>query len=177
MNPLLALIDLIFRLASLLFLIRFLLQVSNADYYNQLSQAIIKATDKIANPFRRILRPYKNLDLASLTLAYVFSLGFFVMLSLVANTNIELPNLLLIALARSVEILLGFYWWSILITIVSSFFVQQGIHPAIALLQDLVEPILAPARRLIPALGPIDLSPIFVLFTLSFLQNAIRQII
>ena len=99
------------------------------------------------------------------------------MLSLVTNTNIDLPNLLLIALARSVEILLGFYWWSILITIVSSFFVQQGIHPAVALLQDLVEPILAPARRLIPALGPIDLSPILVLFTLSFLQNAVRQII
>ena len=177
MNALLALIDLIFRLASLLFLIRFLLQASNADYYNQLSQAIIKATDKIANPFRGILKPYKNLDLASITLAYLFSFGFFVILSFVTNTSIGLPNLFLISLARGVEILLGFYWWSILITIISSFFIQQSLHPAIALLQDLVEPILAPARRLIPALGPIDLSPILVLFTLSFLQNAVRQIL
>ena len=177
MNGLIALIDLIFRLASLLFLIRFLLQASNADYYNQLSQAIIKATDKVANPFRQILRPYKNLDLASIAIAYLFSLGFFVVLSLMTNTSMDLLNLLLISLARAADILLGFYWWSILITIISSFFMQQGINPAIALLQDLVEPILTPARRVVPALGPIDLSPILVLFTLTFLQNAVRQVI
>ena len=177
MNGLTALIDLIFRLASLLFLIRFLLQASNADYYNQLSQAIIKATDKIANPVRQILKPYKNLDLASIAIAYLFSLGFFVLLSLITNTSMDLPNLLLISLARAADILLGFYWWSILITIISSFFMQQGINPAIALLQDLVEPILTPARRLVPALGPIDFSPILVLFTLTFLQNAVKQVI
>ena len=177
MNGLTALIDLIFRLASLLFLIRFLLQASNADYYNQLSQAIIKATDKIANPVRQILKPYKNLDLASIAIAYLFSLGFFVLLSLITNTSMDLPNLLLISLARAADILLGFYWWSILITIISSFFMQQGINSAIALLQDLVEPILTPARRLVPALGPIDFSPILVLFTLTFLQNAVKQVI
>lgn len=177
MNGLIALIDLIFRLASLLFLIRFLLQASNADYYNQLSQAIVKVTDKIANPIRQILRPYKNLDLASITIAYLFSFGFFVLLSLMTNTSMDLPNLLLISLARAADILLGFYWWSILITIISSFFMQQGINPAIALLQDLVEPILTPVRQLVPALGPIDLSPILVLFTLTFLQNAVRQVV
>jgi len=177
MNGLTALIDLIFRLASLLFLIRFLLQASNADYYNQLSQAIIKATDKIANPVRQVLKPYKNLDLASIAIAYLFSLGFFVLLSLITNASMDLPNLLLISLARAADILLGFYWWSILITIISSFFMQQGINPVIALLQDLVEPILTPARRLVPALGPIDFSPILVLFTLTFLQNAVKQVI
>ena len=177
MNGLITLIDLIFRLASLLFLIRFLLQASNADYYNQLSQAIIKATDKIANPVRQILKSYKNFDLASITIAYLFSLGFFVLLSLMTNTSMDLPNLLLISLARAADILLGFYWWSILITIISSFFMQQGINPAIALLQDLVEPILTPVRQLVPALGPIDLSPILVLFTLTFLQNAVRQVV
>ena len=104
MNGLTALIDLIFRLASLLFLIRFLLQASNADYYNQLSQAIIKATDKIANPVRQILKPYKNLDLASIAIAYLFSLGFFVLLSLITNTSIDLPNLLLISLARAAAV-------------------------------------------------------------------------
>ena len=177
MNGLIALIDLIFRLASLLFLIRFLLQASNADYYNQLSQAIIKATDKIANPVRQILRPYKNLDLASIAIAYIFSLGFFMLLFLMTNTSMNFPNLLLISLARAADILLGFYWWSILITIISSFFMQQRINPAIALLQDLVEPILTPARRLVPALGPIDFSPILVLFALTFIQNAVRQVI
>ncbi len=177
MNAFIALIDLIFRLASLLFLIRFLLQASNADYYNQLSQAIIKATDKIANPFRQILRPYKNLDLASIVIAYLFSLGFFALLFVLTSASTGLPSLLLISLARAIDILLGFYWWSILITIIFSFFIQQGIHPAIALLQDLVEPILAPARRLVPALGPIDFSPILVLFTLGLLQNAVKQVI
>ena len=177
MSSLFAVLDLIFRLASLLFLIRFLLQASNADFYNHLSQAIIKVTDKVANPIRIFLKPYRNFDFASALAAYLISLGFFILFTVAANSSIDWPNTFVIAFARTAEILLSFYWWSILLTIVSSFFVQQGVHPAIALLQELVEPLLSPARKLIPALGPIDLSPILVLFTLSLLQNFVKQIL
>ena len=80
MNGLAALIDLIFRLASLLFLVRFLLQASSADYYNSLSQAVVKATDKIANPLRKLIKPYKNFDFASIAIAYLFSVAFYLSL-------------------------------------------------------------------------------------------------
>ena len=176
MNGLVALIDLIFHLASLLFLIRFLLQASSADYYNSLSQAVIKATDKLASPLRRLLKPYKNLDFASIALAYLFSMTFYFAIFAMMSTVPNWLNLLVMSLARTGEILLSFYWWSILATIIASYFAQQGVHPAIALLQDIVEPILEPARRLIPSLGPIDLSPILVIFTISLLQNFLKQI-
>lgn len=176
MGGLVNLIDLIFHLASLLFLIRFLLQASSADYYNSLSQAIIKATDKLANPLRGLLKPYKNLDLASIAIAYLFSVAFYFAIFAMMNTVPTWSNLLVMSLARTGEIVLSFYWWSILATIIASYFAQQGVHPAIALLQDIVEPILEPARRLIPALGPLDLSPILVIFTISLLQNFLKQI-
>ena len=176
MGGLVNLIDLIFHLASLLFLIRFLLQASGADYYNSLSQAVIKATDKLANPLRGLLKPYKNLDLASLTIAYLFCVAFYFAIFAMMNTGPTWSNLLVMSLARTGEIVLSFYWWSILITIIASYFAQQGVHPAIVLLQDIVEPILEPARRLIPALGPLDLSPILVIFTISLLQNFLKQI-
>ena len=176
MNGLAALIDLIFRLASLLFLVRFLLQASSADYYNSLSQAVVKATDKIANPLRKLIKPYKNFDFASIAIAYLFSVAFYFAVFAIMGATPDGVKLLVMSLARTGEILLSFYWWSILITIIASYFSQQGVHPAIALLQDIVEPILEPARRLVPALGPLDLSPILVIFTISLLQNFLQQL-
>ena len=110
MGGLVNLIDLIFHLASLLFLIRFLLQASSADYYNSLSQAVIKATDKLANPLRGLLKPYKNLDLASLAIAYLFSVAFYFAIFAMMNTVPTWSNLLVMALARTGEIVLSFYW-------------------------------------------------------------------
>ena len=74
-------LDFIFRLACLAFLVRFLLQAANADFYNPLSQAIVKATEPVCKPLRRLLRPFRNLDLASLLVAWLISVLFFVLLT------------------------------------------------------------------------------------------------
>ena len=118
----------------------------------------------------------RNLDFASIVLAFLFSMAFYFAIFAMMSTVPTWSNLLVMSLARTGEIVLSFYWWSILATIIASYFAQQGVHPAIALLQDIVEPILEPARRLIPALGPHDLSPILVIYTISLLQNFLKQI-
>ena len=70
-STLMILIDFIFRLATLLFLTRFLLQISGADFYNPISQAVVKASDTICKPLRAFIKPIQNIDLASFIAAWL----------------------------------------------------------------------------------------------------------
>lgn len=44
-------------------------------------------------------------------------------------------------------------------------------HPIVRILNQITEPILGPARRIIPPIGGIDFSPIIVLFLLSIVER------
>lgn len=77
--------------------------------------------------------------------------------------------------------LLNLYFWVILITVIMSwligFNVINGSNPYVRqinyALHRLTEPLLGPIRRFLPDLGGIDISPIFLLLALQFLQYAI----
>ena len=76
MNPtLFMVVDLIFRLATLLFLVRFLLQACKADFYNPISQAIVKGSNGLAAPLRKLLPKTGRYDLATLLLAWLMGVG------------------------------------------------------------------------------------------------------
>ena len=82
MNPtLFMIVDLIFRLATLLFLVRFLLQACKADFYNPISQAIAKGSDGLAAPLRKLLPKTGSYDLATLILAWLMSIIFMVLIT------------------------------------------------------------------------------------------------
>ncbi|MXX30394.1 MAG: YggT family protein [Gammaproteobacteria bacterium] len=71
---------------------------------------------------------------------------------------------------------LDLFWWSILIVIIASFLAQGRYHPALQLLHQITEPILAPARRIIPPMGGLDFSPILVILLLGILQRILPQL-
>ena len=166
-------VDFVFRIASLLFLARFLLQASSADFYNPVSQGIVKATDPILKPLRSIVRPYKQFDFASLLVAWLIGIAFIWILAAIQGGGIAIPTLLIGGLVRTVLVLIQFYWWTIIIVIIASFVAQGTYHPALGLLSQLAEPILGPLRRIIPPLGPLDLSPMVAIVALTVLQNQI----
>ena len=83
---------------------------------------------------------------------------------------------LLDGLVYTLLVLVVFYWWTILIVIIASFVAQGNYHPALAILSQLVEPLLAPVRKVIPSLGPLDLSPIVVLLGLRLVQVALESV-
>ena len=64
-------LDFVFRLATLLFLMRFLLQASGADFYNPISQAVVKGTDFICKPMRLVIKSYGNIDFSSFLVAWL----------------------------------------------------------------------------------------------------------
>jgi YggT family protein len=150
-------------LAMILFLIRLLLQAARADFYNPISQGILKATEPVLRPMRLVIPGFRNVDLASFVAALLVAT---LMVSLARGFRIPLGPSFLLGLYNTLSMILTIYWFGIIIVIVLSFLAPGSVHPAALLVRQVIEPILAPARRLLPPLGGLDLSPILVFLAL-----------
>ncbi len=159
------------------FMARFLLQACQADFYNPISQGIVKATDPILRPLRTVVPAYRNLDLAAFVAAWVTAGLMYFVLGLLAGSIGGGPlQLITGSLLHVLLRFLDLFWWSILIVIIASFLAQGRYHPALQLLHQITEPILAPARRIIPPMGGMDFSPILVILLLGMLQRILPQL-
>ncbi|MAD08611.1 MAG: hypothetical protein CMP86_14495 [Gammaproteobacteria bacterium] len=166
-----AIIDLVLRLATLLFLLRFLLQAVDADRFNPLSQAVVKGSDPFAQPLRKLLPNLGRWDLASLLLAWAMGVLFVYIVTL---GNADVVQALTIGATRTALVWVQFYWWSILVVVVVSFINQGSYHPVVGLLDQLLNPLLGPLRNTLPTLGSLDFSPLIALLLLSILEGALR---
>ncbi len=167
----------LFRIISFLFVARFLLQACRVDFYNPLSQGFIKATDPVLQPLRKVLPGYRNLDIASLLAAILADVIMIFAIGALADQMMGTFLQILVSAIIAVALLIvRIFWWSILIVIVASFVAQGSYHPALNLLQQITEPSLAPARRLLPAMGGLDFSPILVFLALGVVERILQQV-
>lgn len=146
----------------LIVLLRFLLQLVRADFYNPLSQFIVRATKPLLMPLRRIIPGYGGLDFASLVLGIAIQLAMLIMIILLMGY--ALPNILLLVSWAAIGVLALFvkiFFFALIISVILSWVAQGSYNPAVTLINQLCEPILAPIRKILPALGGLDLSPIF----------------
>ena len=159
------------------FMARFLLQAFRADERNPITLGIVRATDPILRPLRILLRPYRDLDIASFAGAWATAaLMFFILGLLAGSAGSGALQLITGSLLHVLLRFLDLFWWSILIVIIASFLAQGRLHPALQLLHQITEPILAPARRIIPPMGGMDFSPILVILVLGILQRILPQL-
>lgn len=169
-NPLVFLIQVLFGLYLLVVLLRFLLQIVRADFYNPISQFIVKATSPLLKPLRAVIPGYGGMDLSSLVLAWlVKSVEIFLTL-VVSGKGIMLLYPMLMAIPGLLELTINIFLFSILIMVILSWISPGGYNPALGLLHSLTEPLLKPARKLIPPMGGLDLSPMVVMIGLVLLE-------
>ena len=170
----------IFGLISLLFWFRFLLQATGADRFNPISQAVIQASDKVCSPLRAILPHIRRVDLASLLMVWITGILFAALLSGLANPQslsaAAIPSIMISGLVWSLYQLTQFFFFAIIIMVIASFIAPGNYNPALALIQSLLEPIMAPLRKILPPFGPLDLTPMIVLLLIYVLQNFLRSI-
>ena len=150
-------------------LLRLLLQWVKADFYNPLSQFLIKATNPVLVPARRIVPSIGKLDTASVVVMLLLELIQLVLISLLSKTDYGFQFLLLFALQKLLVTLLLTYFVLIIARVLISWIANQSRHPLIPLVYQLTEPVLRPFSRLVPPLGGVDLSPLFALIALRFL--------
>lgn len=166
------LIQVAFGFYILTVLLRLLFQLARADFYNPISQFVVAITNPALKPLRRVIPGLLGIDLASVVLLLLLKLAEFYLLSLlgffgrVAVTPLGLGAAAVLDLTK---LALYVYLFAILIRVILSWFNPHGArhNPALGLVYSLSEPLLAPARRLIPPVSGMDLSPLAVLVLLQ----------
>ena len=156
------------------FFLRLALAWARADFRNPMAQFIVKVTNPLVIPARRFIRPVGNLDLATLVVLLALQiLATGVLVQITCGGDAQGGQIVALALTRLVELVLNMYFWLLLVYVVASWVGQGSYNPAIAVLAALVEPLLAPLRRIIPPIGGLDISPVFAFLAIGFLQRLI----
>ncbi|MFV1872467.1 MAG: YggT family protein [Oleiphilus sp.] len=168
-------IDTVSSLYLMIILLRFILQISRADFYNPISQFVVKATNPLLVPLRRIVPSIGGIDTASIVLAILFQTLVVVLKMLVLGSGLSNP-LFLIAFSSVLVLglILKIYFWSLIIMIVASWIAPGSGHPALVLINQIVEPLMQPFRKILPPMGGLDLSPILAFLVIQVLEVVVK---
>jgi len=169
-NPVVFLVQTLFGLFTAIVLLRFLLQLVRADFYNPISQFVVKATTPILRPLRRLIPGYAGMDLAALVLAWLVKTIELLILAMILAPQISLLGAPAWALPELMSLMLNIFIFAVFVRVILSWLNPDPYHPAAVLLSSLTEPVMRPARRMLPPIGGLDLSPMLVMIGLVLLK-------
>lgn len=146
------------------FVLRFILQWIRADVRNPLTQFIIRVTNPLVIPVRRVVPSVGGVDSATvLVVLFLELVATAVLIQLACVGTPDTAQVFLLAIFRLINLVLRIYLFVILVYVILSWISPGTYNPAISLLAAIAEPVLQPIRRLIPPIGGLDLSPLFAL--------------
>ena len=155
----------------LIVLLRFVLQLVRANFYNPLCQFIVKATQPLLKPLRRIIPSLFGLDMSSLVLAILVQLALMALTLLLTYGTTGNPLQLLIwSLIGVTALFLNIFFFALIISVILSWVAPGSHNPGAELVNQICEPALAPFRRIVPNLGGLDISPILAFMVLKLID-------
>jgi YggT family protein len=170
MNAVLYIVKALLSLVLFVMLLRLLLQLSRADFRNPVAQAIVRLTNWLILPLRKLLPPIGRVDTASVVA--VLLVGFAEVAILWALATGDFPPLLPWLRESALTVVLAtlrLYFFAIILYALLSLIAQGSYSPFQATLESLVEPVLRPFRRLIPGVAGLDLSPLWACIAIQAL--------
>lgn len=168
-NPIIFLVQVLLGFFTALVLLRFLLQWGRADFYNPVSQFIVKVTTPVLYPLRRLIPGRGSIDFSALILAWLVKGLELAILALILRPQQSNPlGALAWALPELLNLTINIFMFAIFIRIIMSWLNPDpyNLHPLSNLLDSLTEPLMSPARRILPTFGGLDLSPMLVIIGL-----------
>ena len=160
------LISTLFGLYLLAVLLRFLFQLTRADFYNPVSQFIVRVTNPLLLPLRRAVPGIAGIDLASVVLMIILQMLELSLTYWISGYSPHVVGLFVVSIGELLSLAFNLFFFTILIQVIISWVNPGAYNPVTSLLYSLNEPLLAPARRLIPPISGFDLSPLVVLIVL-----------
>ncbi|MDR9750779.1 YggT family protein [Pseudomonas sp. SZMC_28357] len=155
----------------LIVLLRFVLQLVRANFYNPLCQFAVKATQPLLKPLRRIIPSLFGLDMSSLVLAILVQLALMALtLLLTYGTTGSFLQLLIWSIIGVTALFLKIFFFALIISVILSWVAPGSHNPGAELVNQICEPALAPFRKILPNLGGLDISPILAFMVLKLLD-------
>jgi YggT family protein len=163
------LLDFAFKALLMLLVLRVWLQLVRADFYNPLSQFIVKVTNPLVIPLRRIIPGFGGVDVSTLLLAFTVAVLKFILIPLLNGGDIQIISALYLGFLYLIKETGMLLFMLMLVTALMSW-VVQGYNPTQAILHQLTEPFLKPIRRIVPSFGGLDLSVLIAFLLLNVIN-------
>jgi YggT family protein len=172
MSPLiqagLFLTDTIFTFLMLAVLLRILLEIIRADFYNPICQMVLKLSNFLVIPVRRVIPGYYGIDWASIVV--LLALAFIkqaVFIFIQTQTWAHGMGLMLLGIADILELLFYIYMFATLVLVASSWLGSNALrHPMTQIAIQLTAPILNRLQSLLPRVAGMDLAPMLLVILL-----------
>jgi YggT family protein len=155
----------------LIVLMRFILQLVRANFYNPLCQFVVKATQPLLKPLRRVIPSMFGLDMSSLVLALIVQMLLMAVIITLKGFAVDWLLLVPWSLIALFSLFLNILFYAMIISVILSWVAPGSHNPGAELVGQITEPVLAPFRRIIPNLGGLDISPIFAFIVIQLLQS------
>jgi YggT family protein len=169
-NPAVFLVQAVFGLYVLVVILRFLLQLLRADFYNPVSQFVVKLTTPVLRPLRRVIPGVWGLDLSSLLVAWVLTAVELALMAMLLGGDFHPLAPLAWAIAELVALVLNIFLFAIVVQAILSWVSPARYSPASAVLDSLTAPVLRPLRRVIPPISALDFAPMAAAIGLVLLK-------
>lgn len=179
MGPeLLKIILMIGQMFAFIVVIRFLLQVTKVDYYNPICQAVVKITSIPLAPLQRVLPRPANIDMSPLLLAFMINLAILCVSFYFKGISIgsNFPAMLIISVIALLKEIVDIYFYAVIGAVIISWVAPGSYHPGPQLITQLTEPVFGLARKVIPSLGGLDLSPILIFIVLNIVRSQLSSL-
>lgn len=168
-------VDTLLWLLTLAFVLRFLFQLVRADFRDPMADAIVRVTNWLILPLRRVLPPVGKIDTATVLAVLLVASAHTAIISLLAAVSLGNPLLFAeVTVVDLVVMVLKIYLFALLLYWVASFAAQGSYAPGVRLLAQLCEPLLKRVRRLIPPIGQVDFSFLWLAIAIGALLILLR---
>ncbi|NQY64482.1 MAG: YggT family protein [Alteromonadaceae bacterium] len=169
MEAIIYLLRFVFDAFLMILILRVWLQLVRADFYNPVSQFIVKVSNPLVIPLRRIIPGLGGVDLATLLLAYIIATAKIFVIALLTGAPLHIGVFVFVGLLVLIK-QAGFLLFIIMLVMALMSWVVQGYNPTMMLLQQLTEPFLRPIKKIVPNIGGLDLSILIAFLLLNFIN-------
>ncbi len=169
------LIDTVIGLYTLVVMLRFLFQLTGADFYNPISQTVVKLSNPPLVRLRRVVPSLPGIDTAAVVLLLILEMCRIAGINLLSGHSPAIVGLVLLSVGELLKLAIYIIIFSIFIRAMLSWFSGAGYTPVLRLMHTFTEPVLKIFRRLLPVTGGLDFSPIAVFIVFMVVLKIVVQ--
>jgi len=169
------LIDTVIGLYTLIVMLRFLFQLTGADFYNPISQTVVKLSNPPLVRLRRVVPSLPGIDTAAVVLLLILEMCRIAGINLLSGHSPAIVGLVLLSVGELLKLAIYIIIFSIFIRAILSWFSSTGYTPVLRLMHTFTEPVLKTFRRLLPVTGGLDFSPIAVFIVFMVVLKIVVQ--